>query len=47
MSLRPGLSERWGTEGELFAEVFHQVNDIVLCKSSPIYVLQPLAAGAK
>lgn len=30
MSLQPGLSENWGTEGELFAEVFHQVNDIVL-----------------
>lgn len=28
-----------GTESELLAEVFHQINDIVLCWSSPIYVL--------
>lgn len=26
-----------GTERELFAEVFHQINDIILCESSPIY----------
>lgn len=28
-----------GTESELFAEVFHQINDIILCWSSPIYAL--------
>lgn len=28
-----------GTESELFAEVFHQINDIILCWSSPIYTL--------
>lgn len=39
-SLRPQPGAKAaGTESELFAEVFHQINGIVLCWSSPICAL--------
>lgn len=42
MSLRPQPGAKAaGTESELFAEVFHQINGTVLCRSSPFTRSQP------